>query len=375
MKTIQTLLLSTALLATSLFTGCSGESVANDNQAKAALGKALFTSKELSQNKTMACATCHNLEKGMVDPRTDSMTLGASRGDDGISLGDRNAPTASYAAFSPEFHFDNEEGLYIGGQFLDGRAEDLKAQAKGPFLNPVEMNMSNGAAVASRAQAVPSLASQLKEVYGADIFQDDKRAYDAISDAIAVFETTREFSPFDSKLDRAYEGNYDFTALEAEGKNLFKGQGQCVACHPIEGYHPLLTDYSYDNLGVPVNVALRTQNGVTDVDNGLGARNNIMDAALYGAFKVSTLRNIAVTGPYMHNGLFKNLKTVVHFYNTRDVIGAINPETNATWRASEVPLSVNHSELGDLGLSDHQEDAIVAFMKTFTDQKFEALIP
>lgn len=367
--------MNTALLSLTLFTGCGGDSVAQENRAKATLGEALFTSKELSQNKTMSCSTCHDIQHAMIDPRTDSMTLGASRGDDGSSLGDRNAPTASYAAFSPNFHFDEGEGLYIGGQFLDGRAKDLKAQAKGPFLNPVEMNMSSPSAVVSRVKAVNSLASQLKSIYGADIFENDTRAYDAIADSIAIFEKTPLFSPFDSKFDRVYSGDAHYSSLEAQGKALFEGKAMCVACHPIEGDRPLMTDYSYDNLGVPINTALRTANTVSTIDNGLGEREDINDATLYGAFKVPTLRNIAVTAPYMHNGVFKKLKTVVHFYNTRDVIGTINPETNTTWSTSEVPNTVNHTELGNLKLTDHEEDAIVAFMKTFTDKKFEHLIP
>ena len=118
----------------------------------------------------------------------------------------------------------------------------------------------------------------------------------------------------------------------------------------------------------------RTNNGQDNpVDLGLGKVVN--DPSLNGAFRVATLRNIAVTGPYMHNGVFKDLKNVVHFYNTRDVPGAINPETNATWKPSEVKETVNHVELGNLGLTDYEEDAIVAFMKTLTDKKFEHLIP
>ena len=368
------LLFTSSFIAAALLTGCGeGTSVADANNAKAKLGQALFTSKALSQNRTMACATCHDLEHAMADPRPVS-AVGASLGDDGTSRGDRNAPTAAYAAFSPEFRFDTEEQLYIGGQFLDGRAANLQAQAKGPFVNPVEMNMSSPSAVVARAKNDPTLSDQLKAVYGADIFQDDARAYDAIADAIATFEQTKTFAPFDSKFDRAYEGTYSYTPLEKEGKALFEGKAGCVACHPTEGRHALLTDFSYDNLGVPENTALRRLNGVTEPDKGLGGRSDIADETLYGAFKVASLRNVAVTAPYMHNGVFKTLKTVVHFYNTRDVPGAVNPETNATWRAAEMPQTVNHDELGNLGLSDHEEDAIVAFMKTFTDKKFEHLV-
>jgi len=374
MKTAKVLLFSSTLLITTLFLGCSGDSVANTNNTKALLGKALFTSKELSQNKTMACDTCHDLNHAMIDSRTASVTNGASTGDDGVSIGDRNAPTATYAAFTPDFGID-DEGLYVGGQFLDGRASNLKAQAKGPFLNPVEMNMTNATAVVNRVQADASLASQMKTVYGASIFDNDKAAYDAVADAIATFESTTEFSPFDSKFDRAYDGSYTYTAQEVQGKTLFESKGRCIACHPINGYHPLITDHSYDNLGVPENTTLRGLNGVGSGAKDKGLRTQVGNPSLDGTFKVPSLRNVAVTGPYMHNGVFKNLKTVIHFYNTRD-IGGLNPEDNNTvFKIAEVPSTVNHTELGELGLSDAEEDALVAFLKTFTDQKFEHLIP
>ena len=362
-------LLSASLIATTFFLGCSGDSVAEENVEKAALGEQLFKSKAFTQNG-MACATCHNLDHAMIDDRTTSKTLGASLGDDGASIGDRNAPTASYAAFAPSFHFDAGESLYIGGQFLDGRAKDLKAQAKGPFENPIEMNTTR-ADVVQKAESNDTLRAQLVKIYGDEVFDSVEVAYDAIAESIAMFEKSSKFSPFDSKFDKVYLGEATFSALEKEGKALYEGKAMCVACHPIDGYHPLMTDYSYDNLGVPINTDLRNKNGVTNIDKGLGKE--VDEKALYGAFKVSTLRNIAVTSPYMHNGVFKDLKTVVHFYNTRDINGT-NPETGLPWRAAEVPETVNHTELGDLKLTDHEEEAIVAFMKTFTDEKFEHLI-
>ncbi len=348
------------------------------NQKKIALGGVLFNDTNLSFNRTMACATCHQAGHAMIDPRESAM-VGASLGDDGEKRSDRNAPTAAYAKFSPSFHFDSGEGLYIGGQFHDGRAKDLKAQAKGPFLNPDEMMMPSKSAVIERVMENNETVEQLKEIYGETIFDNDENAYDAVADSIALFETSDVFSPFDSKYDRFLAGKEELTELEIEGLRLFEGKAMCSACHPAttgDGSRPLFTDYSYDNLGVPVNHELRALNGRGDgyIDNGLGAREDINDPALNGAFKVATLRNIAVTGPYMHNGLFKDLKTVVHFYNTRDV-GGINPETGMVWEQGEVDENKNVNELGDLKLSDEEEDAIVAFLKTLTDKQYEHLIP
>ncbi len=342
---------------------------ATRNQKKITLGEQLFSDTNLSQNRTMSCASCHDLNHAMVDTRAGS-EIGASKGDDNVALGDRNAPTAAYAAFSPRFHFDAGEGLFMGGQFLDGRAKDLKAQAKGPFLNPLEMQMPDKGSVIERIKENAMYIAQLKEIYGDDIFNDDEKAYDAVADSIALFEMSPVFAPFNSKYDKYLAGKETLTDMEQEGLKLFEGKAMCSACHPAitdNGSRPLFTDFSYDNLGVPVNNVLRSANGVSDIDNGLGKEVN--DPSLNGAFKVSTLRNIAVTGPYMHNGVFKDLKTVVHFYNTRDT-GGINPETSNPWEPGEVDATKNISELGNLGLTDHEEDAIVAFLDTLTDEKF-----
>jgi cytochrome c peroxidase len=361
--------------------GC-GDGESSASALKVALGESLYHDTSLSLNKTMSCATCHTLNEGLIDPRSTSKTLGASLGDDGTSIGDRNAPTAGYASFSPDFHFDTGEGLFIGGQFLDGRSSDLKEQAKGPFLNPIEMGMPSISSVLERVRENASYISQFQTLYGSDIFDDETKAYDALADAIAAFEKSGEFAVFDSKYDRFLAGSYTLSAEEARGLALFvdenPGGAMCSACHPAVSADnkPLFTDFSYDNLGVPVNHALRTANGQAgNADLGLFANPEVNDTDLRGAFKVSSLRNIAVTGPYMHNGLFKDLKTVVHFYNTRDLGGAINPETNATWETGEFHALRNVDELGNLGLSDQDEDDIVAFLKTLTDQRYEHLIP
>ena len=121
---------------------------------------------------------------------------------------------------------------------------------------------------------------------------------------------------------------------------------------------------------------MRTANGQTgNLDAGLFLNPAVNDTDLQGAFKVSSLRNVAVTGPYMHNGKFQDLATVVHFYNTRDVLNATNPETNALWEIGEFHSGRNTDELGDLGLSQSEEDDLVSFLKTFTDERYEHLIP
>jgi len=364
-----------------LFLGC-GTTDDNTQVSKVELGNKLFHDTSLSANETMSCATCHDLEAGLIDVRTTSMTLGASLGDDGVSIGDRNAPTAGYASFAPDFHFDGAEGLFIGGQFLDGRALNLKEQAKGPFLNPVEMGMPDAASVIAKIQENEVYVKDFKTLYGENIFDDTEAAYDAVADSIAEFEKGKEFSSFDSKYDKFLAGTYVLSGAEARGMAVFtnedlgtNGAGACTLCHPIAGKKALMTDFSYDNLGIPVNTELRTANGQTGtVDVGLFGNIAVNDADLKGAFKVSSLRNVAVTAPYMHNGKFQDLATVVHFYNTRDVVG-INPETGSHWESGEFEGGKNVDELGNLGLSDAEEADLVTFMKTFTDERYEHLIP
>jgi len=293
------------------------------------LGEKLYHDTTLSRNKTMSCATCHVINAAMVDDRKTARDFGASLGDDGVSIADRSAHTAAYASFSPRFHFDSHEGLYIGGQFLDGRSADLTEQAKGPFLNPVEMNMPDAASVIQRVKENKDYIAAFKTIYGDDIFNNTQKAYEALATAIATFEKSDTFSPFNSRYDRAQKGDTELSGSEVRGLALFNGKAQCHACHPADGDKALFTDFFYDNLGVPVNHMLRSMNGKGDnfIDNGLYGNSQVKEETLKGAYKVSTLRNIAIMGPYMHNGVFKDLKTVIHFYNTRDVPGAINPET------------------------------------------------
>ena len=376
----------TTAMAGLLLMGCAegtSESQKAENREKAealvSLGEKLYHDKTLSKNRTMACATCHVIENAMVDPRETSRDFGASLGDDGVSIGDRSAPTAAYASFSPGFHFDTSEegGVYVGGQFLDGRANDLKAQAKGPFLNPLEMGMPTAASVIARIQENADYTAAFKRLYGDRIFDNTDEAYDAVAEAIANFEKSNTFAPFNSKYDKVLQGEAALSKAEKHGLQIFNGKGTCSACHPSHGKHALFTDFTFDNIGVPVNHALRAVNGLGEghIDNGLYDNPRVDDESLKGAFKVSTLRNIAVTAPYMHNGVFKTLKTVVHFYNTRDVPGAINPDTGAPWEKGELEANKNVNELGNLKLTDAEEDDLVAFLKTLTDEKYEHLIP
>ncbi|KLD99780.1 cytochrome-c peroxidase [Aliarcobacter butzleri] len=351
-----------------------------EDMKKEDLGRILFFDVNLSKNRTQSCATCHNPNAGFVDDRDNGVKKMASLGDDGKSLGDRQAPTASYAKFSPAFHFDEKAKKYVGGQFWDGREATLEGQAGGPPLNPVEMGMSDKKAVVDRLKENSLYVDSFKKIFGADIFKNDDKAYEAMTIAIASFERTDEFSPFDSKYDRYLKGEYDLTPLEDLGKSIFfsNNNNSCANCHVLKGEDKegeTFTNYQYHNIGTPANNELRAKNGVKAIDEGLLANSNVSDVAQKGKHKVPTLRNVAVTGPYMHNGVFKDLKTVVEFYdkyNNKD--RNIDPETNKPWDEPEVKDNISLQELKANKLTDRKVEALVAFMKLLTDKKYEHLL-
>lgn len=351
-----------------------------EDMKKEDLGRILFFDVNLSKNRTQSCATCHNPNAGFVDDRDNGVKKMASLGDDGKSLGDRQAPTASYAKFSPTFHFDEKTKKYVGGQFWDGREATLEGQAGGPPLNPVEMGMSDKKAVVDRLKENSLYVDSFKKIFGADIFKNDDKAYEAMTIAIASFERTDEFSPFDSKYDRYLKGEYDLTPLEDLGKSIFfsNNNNSCANCHVLKGEDKegeTFTNYQYHNIGTPANNELRAKNGVKAIDEGLLANSNVSDVAQKGKHKVPTLRNVAVTAPYMHNGVFKDLKTVVEFYdkyNNKD--RNIDPETNKPWDEPEVKDNISLQELKANKLTDRKIEALVAFMKLLTDKKYEHLL-
>jgi cytochrome c peroxidase len=348
------------------------------------LGRLLFFDPNLSRNRTQSCATCHDPSAGFADPRGEGELRAVSLGDDGHSLGDRNAPTASYARFSPAFH-RTLEGKYLGGQFLDGREADLVGQAGGPPLNPIEMGMPDKASVVARLRENSAYAAAFAEHFGAGVWDDVEAAYLAMAEAIAAFEGTDFFAPFDSKYDRHLRGEYQMTAEEELGMTLFFST-QFTNCHLCHQLHKLpgsagetFSNYEFHNIGVPVNRAVRAKNGQPEghVDIGLAANPAVKDQAQAGRFKTPTLRNVAITGPYMHNGVFKDLRSVIFFYNkynSRAPRRQIDPETGAAWAPPEVSgnLSLEGLEAGP-ALDDQRIDALVAFLKTLTDRRYEHL--
>ncbi|WP_372574370.1 cytochrome-c peroxidase [Ruegeria jejuensis] len=374
-----------SFLISALFGLAAGVVQADPPDSLEALGEALFFDANLSANRTMSCATCHDPEAGFSDARETDLGRAVSLGDDGHSLGDRNAPTASYAALVPGLH-RTEEGVWAGGLFWDGRAATLEDQAGGPPLNPIEMGMPDKAAVVARLQENPDYVTAMQSLFDTAVFDDADQAYAAMTSAIAAFERTEFFAPFDSKYDRFLKGEYQLTKEEELGRLLFFSQqfSNCNQCHQLKRSEidpgETFTNHEYHNIGVPIHEAVRAHNGVPlDLaDAGLLANPEIDDLTQEGKFRVPTLRNVAVTGPYMHNGVFEDLRTVVLFYNkynTRAAARQINPETGAPWREPEVAPTLSFKELTDApALDDQRIDALVAFLKTLTDARYEHLV-
>lgn len=362
------------------------------------LGKAIFFDKNLSLNGNQSCASCHAPEAGWVGPDSDvNAGIAIYEGSVSESFGNRKPPSAAYATLSPIFHMD-KKGLFTGGNFWDGRATGEKLgnpaadQAQGPFLNPLEQALPTAGDVVTKVCAA-AYSSLFKEVWGDDICDPANayEAYDAIGLSIAAYEASSEVNAFTSKYDYTFTGDAKLSKLEQKGYALFQGKGKCKLCH-LSGKDALFTDFTFDNLGIPKNPEnpfyyadpAYNPDGYDWIDHGLGgflaSRPEYAEYAEdnMGMHKVPTLRNVGLgleTGlvkAYGHNGYFKSLEEIVHFYNTRDVLAHCEeisdpmPGENC-WPEPEVSANVNTAELGNLGLTPDEEAAIVAFLKTLSD--------
>jgi cytochrome c peroxidase len=330
------------------------------------LGKLLFFEKSLSTPPGQSCSDCHSPEVAFADPETE---LPVSRGAYSDRYGSRNDMTISYSAFVPPLHFNEEDSVWVGGLFWDGRVNSLAEQSKGPPLNPLEMANPDTLTILKKLESL-SYVTLFAEVYGSDALSNPSTAFNNMADAIEAYERTSEVSPFTSKYDYWLGGKTELNEQELRGLKLFEAEdkGNCAACHPNtvsqDGSPPQFTDFTYDNLGVPRNpenpfYSLPQElnpEGFEFIDLGLGKTLN--DPNQNGKFRVPTLRNVEVTPPYMHNGVFKTLFTVLAFYNTRDV---------AKWPDPEVPNNVNMDELGNLKLTNNELEDLIAFLRTLTD--------
>lgn len=375
----------------------------------AELGRRIFEDVNLSLLKNQSCASCHAAAwgfKGSGEPQQG----GVFEGSVGGRFGSRAPLSAAYAAAAPVFRYSAEAGGFIGGNFWDGRAtgatldDPAAEQARGPFLNPVEQGLPDPACVVYRV-AVSDYASLYRTVWGNDITRiafpadadtqcgreditlslsegDRERVrieYDRVARSISAFEASPAVSAFTSRFDAWLGGQASLTQQEMMGFMLFQGRARCDVCHTLLGGQPLLTDFSYHNLGTPRNPDNPAYAAADFVDLGLGGPDGAAPGpAQWGLVRTPTLRNVDLRPaggikPLMHNGVFLSLKEVVRFYNTRDVLprcseGAARTDWgNTCWPAPAVTENMNVVDLGNLGLNAMQEDALVAFLRTLSD--------
>lgn len=282
-----------------------------------ALGRILFYEKKLSADNTVSCASCHDPKFGFADPRPLSLGVGGKRGN-------RNAPPVLNAVYHPV-------------QFWDGRAPTLEEQAAGPIGNPMEMNHSLEDCI-RKLNSDTRYVALFNKAFGAGGVTMDR-----LKKAIASFERTLICG--DSPFDR-YQFGGDEKALSAAAKRglaIFrdKNRGNCAVCHSIGEKDALFTDGKFHNIGEGIS----PEGEILD----LGRFEQTKVDADKGAFRTPTLRNIAKTAPYMHDGRIRSLKEVVDFYVGG---GSSNPNLD--------------KEIKELKLNGRERDDLVEFMESLT---------
>ncbi|TSC28416.1 cytochrome-c peroxidase [Corallococcus sp. Z5C101001] len=315
---------------------------------KVALGEKLFREKRLSVDNTVACMTCHEPELGFTDGKPLSEGVRQQK----VT---RNSPTVLNALFNAT-------------QFWDGRAGTLEDQAKLPILNPREMGMPDADTVVRKVRGIPEYVTEFRQVFGREVNYDDLAA------AIAAFERTQYSG--NARFDQFITGDSKaLTASEKNGWALFNGKARCNSCHAGNAVSPLFSDQKFHNIGV----AAHKQDFVTLARKGVqvvrtGDEKQIDELALnsefselgrflvtkqendVGSFKTPTLRNVGITGPYMHDGSLPTLWDVMDHYNKG---GVANPYLDGGMQR--------------LGLTEPEIDDLVAFLFALTDTKFDAL--
>jgi cytochrome c peroxidase len=350
------------------------------------LGLRIFFDARLSEPKGLSCAACHDPAHAFTG--NNGTKIGVALGSRAGSLGFRDTPTVMYLATVPAFGFTEKDGkrVPIGGMFWDGRAATLEDQAKLPFFNALEMNNADARSLAAKI-AAGSYAKEFRDAFGANIFANPDATLEAIARALAAFQRSRALQPFTSKFDAVMRGEAEFSEQEQRGLSLFRirQKGNCAACHTVDedSRDPrasLFTDFTYHAVGAPRSTRIPHNASADYRDQGVCGphRDDTVsaDKRWCGYFKVPTLRNIALTAPYMHNGVFDSLRDAVAFYATRDTEPArwyseglkfndLSPSHHANVDVETPPYDRGPGRRARL--SDDEIDDIVAFLHTLTD--------
>lgn len=354
--------------------------------AAARLGQRIFSDPSLSASGKMACITCHDPATGHASPFEAPVASGGANLD---QQGLRNAPSLRYLRFNGSFRFA-ADGTPTGGFFWDGRANSLHEQALGPLVNAREMANPDAAAVIVKLAAAP-YAGDFRKLFGDAIFSSPDDALERVGYALERYQLEDpEFASFSSKYDAFVAGKAKLSPQELNGLALFNrsDKGNCAACHsstrPANAPGALFTDFTYDNLGVPRNTAIAANANAGFHDLGLcgGTRTDLASRTdLCGAFKVPSLRNVALRKHFFHNGAFDSLEQVIRFYVQRDTDPQLWYPADATGAVTaydDLPASlrgnVNTTEApynrraGPApALTEAEVQDLASFLRTLTD--------
>ena len=388
----------------------------------ALLGKALFFDPMLSESGKLSCASCHSPAHAYGPPNDLDAQLG---GKQMSQQGYRPPPSLMYLYRQPKFSIGPDAGendaaptvqqladanagvvkaqktaggaaavqmVPQGGMFWDGRADTLQQQAFGPLLNPVEMANDSVQEVDKRIENSP-YAATLKQLFGANVFQNPEFAMSEVMFAIARYQVEDpSFHPYNSKYDLWLEGKVRLTHAELHGLQLFNdpSKANCAGCHlsqpSKDGLPPMFTDYQYEALGVPRNHALVQNKDPSFYDIGVCGpfRTDLKDQTQYcSMFLTPTLRNSATRQVFFHNGIYHDLQHVMDFYNERNTDpgkfyprGAdgkvqkyddIPAQYQANVDVTDAPFDRKFGDQPAMTQSDIKD--IIAFLGTLNDQK------
>ena len=315
------------------------------NEDKIELGQMLFFDQRLSADGTISCATCHLPQLAFTDGRQQSQGIGGQ-------TGERNAPTLINRAFASK-------------QFWDGRAASLEEQVKGPLISPTEMGMASHTIVVSRVTAITDYRKWFKKVFHSEI------SIDNLTKAIAAFERT--LLSGNTKYDRFKAGDPQaLSASEQRGLELFEGKARCNQCH--SGFN--FTDEEYHNIGVGWDKQR--------IDLGRYSVTSLQQDI--GAFKTPTLREVARTAPYMHDGSMASLDEVIEFY---DKGGIANPFLDSEMRRLKLTMeqildlydkktptgTPPKQSVIKLDLTEQEKTDLVVFLKALNGEGWQHIKP
>ncbi len=321
-----------ALAMMLVLAGCGSDSTSSSASEKAtvvtlaekvAVGEQIFNDASLSASGKLACAGCHLKSNAHADAPGGFLPIGGALLD---RQGARSSPSLHYLNANGAFGFDTQ-GQPFGGFTWDGRADSRAIQARGPLFDAAEMANESEAAVVAKLKAA-SYYADFRLKFGVAADATDAQVLAAMQSALETYQAgDTDYEPFTSKFDAVLAGTASFSASEARGQAIFRDpqRGNCASCHsdrpdPTTG-KILFTNFQYHALGLPRNQSSATQDA-SFFDLGLCGpkRTDLSNRSdLCGKFKVPTLRNVALTAPYFHNGVIGSLQEAVSFYATRDL--------------------------------------------------------